>query len=152
MKMNNMKQKLITTLKNLNEEQWEDLNDAYGSFKPEFYIKMGFPEEFVQKCVETFESDGTYAGSLWKDPDKALVLLSKIQRVPKGKPLPKEYEKEFTELYIPKIDSVLSLSFLRRLAHAVNVEYEGCMGRGREARYIVTALQKSLGLKLTCDF
>lgn len=67
-----IKNQLKTALSNLSEQQWKDIDDAYGSYKPEFYIKMGFPEEFVNSCIETFTSDGTYQGSLWKDLTRLL--------------------------------------------------------------------------------
>ena len=152
MKMNNMKQELVSVLKKLNSEQWESITDGHTTFKETFYTKMGFPEEFVKNCVETIKSDGTYMGSVWKDEMKAIVTIRKIQEYKREEDIPEDLVKEFNENFISEQRCVYSLTFLRRLAHKLGVEYESCMGRGREARYIVTALQKSLKVELTCDF
>lgn len=148
----NEKQKLITVLTKLNKEQWEDLTDGHGNFKPTFYYEMGFPKEFVDEYISVTESDGTYTGSLWKDPDKALGVIAQIRRIPEDQDIPKELEERFNEVYIPSVEGITNLSFLHGLARTVDVEYHTCLGRGRQARNIVTALQKSLKVELTCDF
>ena len=146
------KQKLVTVLTKLNKEQWEDLTDGHGDFKPTFYYGMGFPKEFVDKNISVTKSDGTYTGSLWKDPDKAMYVISQIQRVPKDQDVPAELVEKFNELYIPEVEGITNLEFLTNLAGEVGVSFDECLGRGRQARYIVTALQKSLKVELTCDF
>jgi hypothetical protein len=144
-----MKQQITKVLKGLKKEQWEDLNDAYSNMKTKYYTDMGFPDEFVKKFMTEFESDGTYTGSLWKDPMKAIAILSEIRRIPKGQELPQELVARFNEQYIPKTIGIYSLDFLKGLAKELEIEYDTCLGRGRQARYIISAIQSSLHLPLT---
>ena len=136
-----MKQ-IIKVLKNLTVEQWEDLEDGHGTFKPKFYIKMGFPDDFVNNHITEIVSDGTWKGSLWKDQDKAIAVIAEIRSIPKGKPIPEDLEKRFTEVYIPKVTGINNLDFLFGLCNAVKVDPENpFIGRGFQARHLVEVLQ-----------
>lgn len=82
--------------------------------------------------------------------DKALALLAKIRRVPRNKKLPVEYEQEFEKLFIPQVTSVMSSSFLRKIANALDVKYQTYFGRGRQAREIVECLKQYVSGTIKC--
>lgn len=137
-----MKQELIKALKALSKEQWEDLEDGHGTFKPKFYTEMGFPDHFVKNHMTEIVSDGTWKGSLWKDQDKAIAVIAEIRSIPKGKPIPEDLEKRFTEVYIPKVTGINNLDFLFGLCDAVKVHTGNpFIGRGFQARHLVGVLQ-----------
>jgi len=116
---------LQTVLKGLTEEQWEDLTTGHDLFKAKFYTDMGFPDEFVKRFIMEIESD----------------LSSPKTTI---------YDKDMNVL--EKVIGIYNLDFLRGLERAVGVKAEGSLGRGREARNIITALQKKLEVPLTCDY
>lgn len=112
-------------LKKLTTEQWEDLTTGHDLFKTKFYTDMGFPDEFVKKYISEIESD----------------LSSPLSTI---------YDKDMN--IIERVIGIYNLEFLRGLEREMGVKAEGCMGRGREARNIITALQKELKVPLTCNY
>ncbi len=100
---------LISTLQNGALEQLE--GDGHTIFEPSKYLEMGFPPEFVEELTETLESDGSAKGS--------------IQDLKTGR-------------MVTKMTGVYNLYFLRYLAYKIGAKQSEKMGRGFQARQLVT--------------
>lgn len=88
--------------------------DGHTIFPIEHLVtKCKWPAETAEAVCQTFESDGSIKGTIFKD----------------GKPV-----KECRGWYC--------LDVLMALASALNVKYEGCMGRGFQARAIDKAIRE----------
>jgi len=92
-----------------------DLCDGHTIFKPSAFVVRGLPEEGLHNFAEAHQSDGSPKGNI-TDLD--------------------------TGAFIEEIGGIYGLQFLERVARALNVDYEGCMGRGFQARKIQKALKE----------
>ena len=124
--------------------------DGWTQYEPEYFYEAGFPEEFIEPLITTFKSDGSWKGSLWKDQDRALVVLAKIREYKTVDEIPDEIVKEFDEVYIPVAHGVYYLDFLYALAELYGVEKAGAafIGRGFRASAYKDAIEKAIGLPI----
>ena len=95
-----------------------DLCDGWTIFKPEKFIERGLPEAGVHNFVSTQKSDGSAKGS--------------ITDLETGK-------------LVDEMSGIYGLDFLSMVARALDVEYEGKIGRGFQAQTIKRAMHKALG-------
>jgi len=94
--------------------------DGHSLFPRNLLIeKCGWPEETADAVCSEFESDGSGKGDIFDN---------------KGK-------------IIPKLYGWYSLDLLRAIAAAFNITYEGCMGRGFQARKIDEAIRMHFSRK-----
>ena len=94
--------------------------DGHTIFDPQSFIDMGVPKEVVDTWTQEYESEkGSPKGTIFGHD---------------GSP-------------IKKLKGVYGLNVLRRLARELNVEYEGKIGRGFEAREITEKLLAHLRRK-----
>lgn len=136
------------------------LRDGHTNYKPEMFVKAGFPKEFIDPIVNTWKSDGTYKGSLWKDEIVGAVVHGDMTR--EAEKLTKEQRKDpewtkfidqdvlnrFIEVYIPEQKGVYYLSFLYAICDLFGVEADGAIGRGSQAGNCINAIHKHLDIDL----
>ena len=127
----NLKERVTEILKS---GDFELEADGWTQYAPEYFYKSGFPEEFIEPLIATFKSDGSWKGSLWKDQNRALVVLAKIREYENVDDIPDEIVKEFDEVYIPVAQGVYYLDFLYALAKLYGVEEAGASFNGRGFR------------------
>ena len=127
----NLKERVTEILKS---GDFELEADGWTQYAPEYFYKSGFPEEFIEPLIATFKSDGSWKGSLWKDQNRALVVLAKIREYENVDDIPDEIVKEFDEVYIPVAQGVYYLDFLYALAKLYGVEEVGASFNGRGFR------------------
>jgi hypothetical protein len=136
--------------------------DGWGNYKPDYFLKAGFPKDFIEPLISTFKSDGTYKGSLWTDPNKGVLVWHELAR--EAKKLTDEQVssnnwldyvdhdvvRRFEEVYIPEQTGVYYLSFLYDLAKLFGVEKagQGYIGRGFTASAYKEAIEKAVGLPI----
>jgi hypothetical protein len=97
-----------------------DLCDGHTIFTPEAFLEIGVPQELVDRCTTTHESDFSNPKYTISGPD--------------GKPL--------TEL-----KGIYGLDALDSMVRDFKLEYEPTLGRGFQARTYQAALHKHLDPK-----
>ena len=134
--------------------------DGWTNFDPKHFLEAGFPKEFVEPLIQTWKSDGTYKGSLWKDDMKGIIAHREMQEAArkigqdhKGKMpddwtnyVPKDVMEKFMAVYIPEQKGVYYLTFLQALERLFGVKARGCLGRGSQAGQIINVVHKHLGI------
>jgi len=138
--------------------------DGWTNYDPKEFLEAGFPKEFVEPLIQTWKSDGTYKGSLWKDDAKGIIALGEFQAAARkiaddhnlkdGDPMPSNWTdlvpkpimKKFMEVYIPEQKGVYYLTFLRGLEKLFGVTARSCQGRGYQAGAIINVIHKHLGI------
>ena len=138
--------------------------DGWTQFNASYFVKAGFPKAFIEPLIQTFKSDGSYKGSLWKDDMKGIIAwremssavrkLADDHNLKEGDPMPDDWTKlvpssvldAWNEVYIPEQKGVYYLDFLRALERLFGVKAEGYMGRGYQAGAIINAVHKHLGI------
>lgn len=143
----------------LKSGEYELERDGWSQFKPDFFIKLGFPKSFIEPLISTFVSDGTWKGSLWKDEDKGIIAFNQLRN--EAQKLTKEQVKQdnwldlidqdvlkrFKEVFIPESKGVYYLTFLRALTDLFGVKAgQAYHGRGSQAGYYIRAIHEHLGI------
>ena len=85
---------------------------------PDYYIEKGIPEETLSGLEQTHKSD-------LSDHKSTIYVRGKAVKELKG---------------------IHNLTFLYRLAHKLEVDYEDKIGRGFQAQVICTAIRKKYSL------
>ena len=142
----------------LKSGEYELERDGWSQFKPDFFIKLGFPKSFIDPLITTFVSDGTWKGSLWKDEDKGLIAINQIRN--EAQKLTKEQlengewlqyidqdvVRRFEDVYIHESKGVSYLSFLRALTQLFELKTEYYNGRGFQAGEYIRKIHEHLGI------
>ena len=142
----------------LKSGEYELERDGWSQFKPDFFIKLGFPKSFIDPLITTFVSDGTWKGSLWKDQDKGLIAINQIRN--EAQKLTKEQlengewlqyidqdvVRRFEDVYIHESKGVSYLSFLRALTQLFELKTEYYNGRGFQAGEYIRKIHEHLGI------
>jgi len=71
---------LFKVLHDMSKDDYKIFFDAWGLFKPNAFIKIGFPEDYVAQFLRTHHSDGSYKGSIYVD-GKVIDKLVAVQCV-----------------------------------------------------------------------
>ena len=127
----NLKERVTEILKS---GDFELEADGWTQYAPEYFYKSGFPKEFIDPLVTTFKSDGSWKGSLWKDQNRALVVLAKIREYENVDDIPEDIVQEWNEVFIAEATGVYYLEFLYALAKLYGVEEAGASFNGRGFR------------------
>jgi len=142
----------------LKSGKYELERDGWSQYKPDFFIKLGFPKSFIDPLISTFVSDGTWKGSLWKDEDKGLIAINQIRN--EAQKLTKEQlengewlqyidqdvVRRFEDVYIHESKGVSYLSFLRALTQLFELKTEYYNGRGFQAGEYIRKIHEHLGI------
>ena len=147
-----------TISKLLKSGKYELERDGWTQYEPDFFIKLGFPQSFIDPLISTFVSDGTWKGSLWKDEDKGLIAINQIRN--EAQKLTKEQlengewlqyidqdvVRRFEEVYIHESKGVSYLTFLRALTKLFELKTEYYNGRGFQAGEYIRKIHEHLGI------
>ena len=147
-----------TISKLLKSGKYELERDGWTQYEPDFFIKLGFPQSFIDPLITTFVSDGTWKGSLWKDEDKGIIAMNQLrneaQKLTKEQPkqdnwldlIDQDVLKRFSEVFIPESKGVSYLSFLRALTQLFELKTEYYNGRGFQAGEYIRKIHEHLGI------